>query len=731
MSINCRHFLPILVLFGIFPAIPLTHAVAQTAVPPDEDFTSVYPQVVRLSYVEGDVRVSRGALADKTQSKEGEKATGWEQAASNLAIESGYSLVTGNGRAEIEFEDASTVYLADNSVLSFTELTSTGGVPYTQIALIAGSATLNVRNAVRGESFRLTTPTDTIRLNYPLKALWRVDSYLDAVSITPLKDLTAHEPGMPAAKPQIVGHTETFRHSHLVTTPVLMDKAKASDWDTWVANRMEARDEAMSATMKEAGLEAPIPGLEQLNGQGKFFACAPYGTCWEPSKGWDGKATNIASTEVNPQTTGQTAQASATPPAANAPKAKKTAQTATNAYLAGHPGAYLWTEDYYFPCSTYGTRDLYGRDPLTGREELIWSAFALGAGPFSSYPAMNLAFPGGYRAGFRGWGFSPFYGFDAYNDYYPWEWAVCHSGSWIRWHHHYAWVAGTNRHHVPPVHWVQSQRTLGFVPIHPWDKAGKQPVNLKDGIFQTTHKGESVHRIAVDDGKPWKLLVDPPKEFRKPVLEPLKVAEIPKAEAHSALNFNRAVAVGGASLAVGSAARVPANSAGGVRGTALVGSAAAPERNALAKSPGTPITFDRHSQSFSVERPVIQGGRSTMVAEPIGGRGGNYQGGGNNNSFGGRNSNQGGNPGGARPGSNAPSYGGSSANGGSRPSAPSYNGGGGSRSYSPPPSNGGSGGSFSRPSAAPSSPPPAPAPSAPSFSGGGGSAPSGGTAPHK
>ena len=34
--------------------------------------------------------------------------------------------------------------------------------------------------------------------------------------------------------------------------------------------------------MKASGLTSPIPGLAELKGQGTFFDCAPYGTCWEP-----------------------------------------------------------------------------------------------------------------------------------------------------------------------------------------------------------------------------------------------------------------------------------------------------------------------------------------------------------------------------------------------------------------------------------------------------------------
>ena len=57
-----------------------------------------YDQIVHLSLVEGGVRLFRG--------KKGEHATVdvWEQPSVNLAIQTGFSLVTGEGCAELAFE---------------------------------------------------------------------------------------------------------------------------------------------------------------------------------------------------------------------------------------------------------------------------------------------------------------------------------------------------------------------------------------------------------------------------------------------------------------------------------------------------------------------------------------------------------------------------------------------------------------------------------------------------
>ena len=120
----------LLLAFSLFS----TRTQAANVAPPQ-----TFDQVVRLSLVEGDVRVLRGKGAEHATD-----GSDWGQAAANLPLLTGFSLATGKGRAEIELEDASTVYLGDNSVLIFTQITTTNGVPYTELSLVSGTATLHV-----------------------------------------------------------------------------------------------------------------------------------------------------------------------------------------------------------------------------------------------------------------------------------------------------------------------------------------------------------------------------------------------------------------------------------------------------------------------------------------------------------------------------------------------------------------------------------------------------------
>ena len=661
MRTICFRLLPILVLSALLPAIPNANAGAADVPPAVTKPAATYPQIVRLSYVEGDVRVSRGKEGSKADEKESGEETGWEQAAANLPLETGFSLATGKGRAEIEFEDASTVYLGENSVLVFNQLSTTNGVPWTNLAVLTGVATLNVRPMVTGEWFILNTPADNISLRYPQRAYLRVNSYVDAIGLTSQSDLTFKVPAWGQGHELPKGQTMMF-HDGLRVNPVTKpDPAASAEWDKWVEARVQARDAAMAAAMKESGLTAPVPGLAEMNGQGRFFSCEPYGTCWEPAKGWDGGATEseVAMVAAQPGVTGAakpgvaaaarsgdddiSAQVAlvdrpqvSVSSAAGVPP-ELLGQKSAQAYLAAHPGAMLRTDEdvLFFPCLPEDVRYLIAMDPVTGKEKIIGSELFAG-----------FTYPIGYSRGrgYRGFGAFPSLWGYPYLSAYPWEWAVCHTGGWIRREHRYVWVAGLKRHHHPPIRWVKSGRSVGFVPLHPRDVAGKPPINLKEGMFvmkgDKGEKGAQLERVDVDTGRPVKLLDAAPKEFRKPEIVALKRAQVPHAEAHAATGMFMASA----------------------------------PRTEVPKPLAMPITFDRKSQSFAVERQEMQGGRAATVSERLGGGGPTAQARGGEGSAGGSSA--------ARSFANN-----SSSNQGSysRPStpAPSYSGGGDAAAYHP------------------------------------------------
>ena len=432
----------------------------------------MYPQIVRLSLVQGDVRVAVG------KQKGQHDVPPWVQAVPNMPLESGFSVVTGKGRAEIEFEDASTMYLGENSALTFNRLTTQNGVPSTDMVLLTGVASLHLRPTVPGERYDVRTPTDAFHVPYGSHSNVRVNSYLDAMTVTPQAPTEIHV-GDVNSSPGLVGKTFTFSNGVFVPTPMTPANNFAA-WDQWVAARIAARSKAMHAVMMEAGLKEPLPGMADMNARGSFFECKPYGMCWEPTNGWGkpvaapgpggGVVPASAIGATPPQQQAATQQEPTTqqaPTAEQMQNARLAQQAQADEERAEYPppgggvAPALWTEDEdVFPCSPYSLEDWMTQDPMTGAPVLLRSDVVWGGD----------------------------YGFD---------WAVCHAGSWIYWHHRYAWVAGEHRHHHCPVHWVKVGGKLGYVPIHPHDGPGKEPQNLKHGVFvPADRKGEGLQRVA-------------------------------------------------------------------------------------------------------------------------------------------------------------------------------------------------------------------------------------------
>jgi hypothetical protein len=509
---RCWH-LTFLTLWSSLSPIPLAHS--STA--PD-------PQIVRISYVQGDVRVSRG--------KDNEKATGstWETAAANLPVEGGFNLVTGTGRAEIEFEDTSTVYLGENSVLAFNGLYTHGSVPYTEIALLSGTATLHVHLATDGELFVLKTPTNAITLTYPDDSFVRVNSYLDGMTVTPQEKMIAHLEGVTEELAQ--GRTTSYNVNGRIRSDAPVYGESFTEWDNWVANRVASRSAAMTAVMRASGLSSPIPGLADMNGQGTFFPCAPYGTCWEPKNLPD----QPSGAEV---------------PDAQQISAALPQQSAQANQVAATAATGLFERDFFFPCPPTRIRSWITRDPVTGRERVLSSMTDVGTDPY--------------------------------------DWAVCHAGSWIYRQHRYVWVAGTKKHHHCPVRWVRTGHSVAYVPIHPHDVLGKPPMNRVHGVFALSGKqGDHVEPISLDSSSEVKVLKTVPKEFRNAYFTPLSRAAEPMLDAH----------------------RMGDKLSGFKQGF---------------REPGVRISFDHKSQSFMLAKQDL-GGRSTAGLEAFNGRMGNIQG---------------------------------------------------------------------------------------------------------
>ncbi|HXQ97359.1 MAG TPA: FecR domain-containing protein, partial [Candidatus Limnocylindrales bacterium] len=231
------------------------------------------PEIVRISYLQGDVRFSRG------DSKGPDLTKPWEQGVVNLPILQNYSLATGDGRTEIEFEYGSMLYLAENSVVIFDTLNTVNGVPDTDIELISGTATV-AAHPIPNETFEVKTPTDSVSFHNP--GIMRIDSYLDAIALTPQQPAGISVSQISVGATQAsTGKTIAYRNGTPIQLGASDQSGAAADWDGWVAARVAQRGADIVAALKASGLPSFIPGLTDMYNGGTFFACPPFGICWE------------------------------------------------------------------------------------------------------------------------------------------------------------------------------------------------------------------------------------------------------------------------------------------------------------------------------------------------------------------------------------------------------------------------------------------------------------------
>src|ERR1700756_2739266 len=129
---------------------------------------STNSRVVRLSRTDGQVLVSHPGNDT------------WDEAPVNLPLQEGDILATQDGMAEIEFENGATAYLAENSVLQFTQLGFSGDGRATQLNLTQGAGSFYA-NLTRQDSFHVITATFEVVI--PERAEVRVDAFRDGASL--------------------------------------------------------------------------------------------------------------------------------------------------------------------------------------------------------------------------------------------------------------------------------------------------------------------------------------------------------------------------------------------------------------------------------------------------------------------------------------------------------------------------------------------------------------------
>jgi FecR protein len=230
-----------------------------------------YARIVRLSFVSGDVQIVRTDQSNK-----------WEPAVMNMPVEQGFAIGTNNGRAEIEFEQGSTLWLAENSVVQFTELALSNGGRITRMTLSEGTATFNT-NLSAGDKFEVAAPS--FRIDPANKSEFRVGvlSKSGAVNVFSGKVTVNTEKAT-----QEVDKGQTIAVDRKSSEFAVKRNPSTDEWDHWVMTRMSAETAEESHTALYS--DAPFTyGMADLAAYGTWGYFPGFGYGWQPwgvAAGW-------------------------------------------------------------------------------------------------------------------------------------------------------------------------------------------------------------------------------------------------------------------------------------------------------------------------------------------------------------------------------------------------------------------------------------------------------------
>jgi hypothetical protein len=228
-------------------------------------------RIVRLSYVEGNVQIDR---AD---------GQGFQSAFLNLPITQGVRLQThDDGRAEVEFEDGSTLRIVPDAALSFDQLgLRDSGAKFTSVILERGTAYFDLRKKGNDEFAIVAGHGEQVELERNARFRVNVDATGMKLAVFDGEvKFTAPDKSIAVKKNETL---DTDRTDRFYTS----NGIPPEPYDSWNVERDQYRQQYgnSSATV----LSSPYSyGATDLNYYGNFFN-SPYGYLWRPwsaTAGW-------------------------------------------------------------------------------------------------------------------------------------------------------------------------------------------------------------------------------------------------------------------------------------------------------------------------------------------------------------------------------------------------------------------------------------------------------------
>jgi hypothetical protein len=234
-------------------------------------FSDSQVRIVRLSYIEGGVQVDR--------------ASGYEKAITNLPVAQGTKLrAADDGRAEIEFEDGSTLRITPKTEVEFPQLSlrDSGGKMST-VDVVKGTAYVNYAGA-KNDEFAVVFGQEKVVLTH--SAHFRIGAADSAATVAVFKGdvrITGPSGTLDVKKNQTASFDLSANDQYKVAKNI--DQLTYDSWD-----KQQSEYHVRYASNSYNSYSPYAYGTTDLAYYGNFFNAPGYGMMWQPyfiGAGWD------------------------------------------------------------------------------------------------------------------------------------------------------------------------------------------------------------------------------------------------------------------------------------------------------------------------------------------------------------------------------------------------------------------------------------------------------------
>jgi hypothetical protein len=246
------------ILLVLLPALPVSAAASPGV------------RIVRLSLALGDVQIDRNS------------GDGWEQAINNMPVIGGARIYAADAaKAELEFEDGSSLRLVGPGQISLIELSSApDGSLATVIQIDSGVAYINARLHDHS-GFRILAPSgESFAITQPSHLRFKVDEQVASLSVFEGEAKALNGAGNPMIH---AGQT----YNYILGQPessVRQENVPPQAEDSWNRQRDSYNDQYASAGAGNSGSDDPnAPGIADLGAYGSYEDLPGYGVAWQPN----------------------------------------------------------------------------------------------------------------------------------------------------------------------------------------------------------------------------------------------------------------------------------------------------------------------------------------------------------------------------------------------------------------------------------------------------------------